>query len=208
MENIYEVIGFIASFIVLVSLLFRSIKRLRFTNLVGSLIFTLYGFLISAYPVMLMNAGIVLINIYFLRQMYTSKDYFSVITFKKDETYVKTFVDFHKEDIEKFMTFEESLIEHSDFRFLVLRNTVPAGIMVFKALDKETLEVTLDYASPQYQDFKTGKHVYDYELDHFKNAGYKTIVAYTASASHSKYLTKMGFTQTTHHQKPAYVKQI
>ncbi|WP_138417511.1 YgjV family protein [Aquibacillus sediminis] len=65
-----EWLGYLASFIVLVSLLMSNILKLRWINLLGSGLFSLYGFLIGALPVGFMNLGIVFINIYYLVQLY------------------------------------------------------------------------------------------------------------------------------------------
>ncbi|WP_047985647.1 YgjV family protein [Ornithinibacillus californiensis] len=61
-----EWLGYLASLIVLISLLMSSIKKLRWINMIGSSLFSLYGFLIGALPVGIMNLGIVFINIYYL----------------------------------------------------------------------------------------------------------------------------------------------
>lgn len=74
--NWLEWLGYLASLIVLISLLMNSILKLRWINLLGSSIFSLYGFLIGALPVGFMNLGIVLINIYHLVKIYHSKEYF------------------------------------------------------------------------------------------------------------------------------------
>ena len=46
-----EGFGYLASVLVVISLMMRSIVRLRWINLVGAACFTAYGILISAYPV-------------------------------------------------------------------------------------------------------------------------------------------------------------
>lgn len=69
-----EWLGFIASFIILVSLLMSEIKLLRWINLIGALLFGIYGVLISSTPTMFMNFGIVAINIYYLTKMYGQKN--------------------------------------------------------------------------------------------------------------------------------------
>jgi hypothetical protein len=74
--NWLEWLGYLASLIVLISLLMNSILKLRWINLLGSSIFSLYGFLIGALPVGFMNLGIALINIYHLIKIYHSKEYF------------------------------------------------------------------------------------------------------------------------------------
>lgn len=65
----YEIVGYIASALVAVSLMMSSIFRLRVINLVGAALFTVYGLLIGAYPVAAMNLFIVLIDLYYLRDM-------------------------------------------------------------------------------------------------------------------------------------------
>ena len=65
--NYFELLGYSASVLVAISLTMRSLTRLRVINLVGSLLFTIYGFIIGAYPVAVLNAFIVLVNIYYLQ---------------------------------------------------------------------------------------------------------------------------------------------
>ena len=64
-----EIVGYVASVLVAVSLMMSSILKLRIINLVGSAAFTVYGLLIGAYPVAAVNLLIVFINLYYLRQM-------------------------------------------------------------------------------------------------------------------------------------------
>ncbi len=52
---IYEIIGYTASILVAVSLMMRSVFKLRVINLPGAVAFTAYGLLIGAYPVAAVN---------------------------------------------------------------------------------------------------------------------------------------------------------
>lgn len=61
-----ELLGYAASLFVVMSLLMSDIKKLRYVNLVGCTLFVIYGLLIGAYPVVLMNMAAACINIYFL----------------------------------------------------------------------------------------------------------------------------------------------
>ena len=74
-----ELLGYLASVLVAVSLMMSRILRLRVINLVGSLAFTLYGVLIGAYPVAAVNAFIVLINLWYLSRMLRAKEYFRIL---------------------------------------------------------------------------------------------------------------------------------
>ncbi|MFW6298515.1 MAG: hypothetical protein ACOC14_02430 [Bacillota bacterium] len=208
METLYEWIGYLASFFILVSLIMTSVKRLRLINLVGALLFTIYGYLISAYPVMIMNAGIVIVNLYYLKQIFTSEDFFKTLSVAKDDDYVHALIHFYKDNIQKFMPVDASVLEDSEFRILILRNMDPAGLFVAKPYDESTLEITLDYALPMFQDFKTGAFIYEKERELFKNHGYHKMIAFAKSEKHEKYLKRMGFKATEMNGQSTFVKSI
>ncbi len=206
--ELVEWIGYVASFIILVSMFMGSLKRLRLINLFGSTLFAIYGFLIASPPVMIMNFGIAAINIHYLRQIFISREYFTVLPVEKDGGYVSALLSFHRRDIERFMAVEKDILQTSDFRYLVLRNMKPAGIFIAREYDAETLEVMLDYAIPPFQDFKTGEHIYRREQERFKQAGYRTFVAFPRSHTHRKYLKRMGFRETSIDNEAALIKHI
>lgn len=71
--NITEWLGYLASSLILLSMMMSSIKKLRWINLSGAALFSIYGFIISAMPVAFMNAMVVFINIYHLFHLYFGK---------------------------------------------------------------------------------------------------------------------------------------
>jgi hypothetical protein len=66
----FETLGYLASIFVAVSLMMRSLTKLRVINLVGALLFTAYGLIIAAYPVAAVNGFTVLVNLYYLQQSF------------------------------------------------------------------------------------------------------------------------------------------
>ena len=60
----HEIIGIIATLFVLVSFLFTNEKRIRQVNIIGALIFVVYGIIIAALSVYLLNGALVIIHIY------------------------------------------------------------------------------------------------------------------------------------------------
>lgn len=68
--NFYELLGYSASLMIALSLSMRSLLTLRVINLTGALLFTIYGLLIGALPVAALNFYIVLVNLYYLQQMF------------------------------------------------------------------------------------------------------------------------------------------
>lgn len=69
--NVIEIVGVIASILILISMCFNSSSYkgsllLRIFNLIGSIILTVYGSLIQAFSVVFLNGILVLVNIYYL----------------------------------------------------------------------------------------------------------------------------------------------
>ncbi len=60
----YEIIGTTASIIVVLSFLTKSEKSIRIINVIGSLIFILYGILINSFSIIILNSMLILINFY------------------------------------------------------------------------------------------------------------------------------------------------
>jgi len=188
-----EYIGYIASIIVLISLLMSSIKKLRWINLFGSITFAVYGFLIGSIPVGLLNIGTSLINIYYLVKIFNSKDFFTLLPISTSTQYFEYFLKFHQKDILKFFPEVNLKVENSEVTFYILRNTVPAGVFVGSKYSNDTLLIKLDYVVPMYRDFKMGKYVYTKQKELFLSKGYSKLVSFSDNPQHEKYLLKMGY---------------
>ena len=61
-----EWIGYAASLFVLLSFLMRNITTLRYVNTLGCMFFVIYGILLNSYPIIITNAAIILVNLYYL----------------------------------------------------------------------------------------------------------------------------------------------
>lgn len=205
---VLEWIGYIASLIVLISLLMSSVKKLRMINLIGASLFGTYGFLIGSLPTGFMNLGIVMIDIYFLYKMYMSKEFFRVIPIENDTDYLNHFLDFYKADIESYQDISDIDFEKSAVKLYLLRNMNPAGIFICNEFDKKTLEITLDYVIPMFRDLKNGQFIFEGQKLYFLGKGYNRFVVFTENIKHIKYLKKMGFTETKVKTKIGFVKTI
>lgn len=71
--NVVEGLGYLASILVAISFLMKSINKLRFVNLIGSICFVIYAIAIHAIPVALINLFTVCINVYYLTSKNTSR---------------------------------------------------------------------------------------------------------------------------------------
>lgn len=203
-----EWLGYLASLIVLMSLLMSSIIKLRWINLLGSSIFSLYGFLIGALPVGFMNLCIGIINIYYLVKIYRSKEYFKILPIEGNSTYFNYFLDFYNGEIEKYSSTSQFNINDSNVSFYILRNLVPAGVFIASRHDENTLKVELDFAIPEYRDFKIGNYIYKNSKEYFLNKGFSKFICFSSNNYHIKYLKRMGFKETTDNSSKYFVKSI
>ncbi|WDV45772.1 hypothetical protein PV797_20105 [Clostridiaceae bacterium M8S5] len=207
MENWLEWLGYLASLIVLISLLMSSILKLRWINLIGALLFSLYGFLINALPVGFMNLGIAFINIYYLFKIYRSKEYFKILPIENDSLYFKNFLNFYKDDIEKYSETKID-IDNSDISFYILRNMIHAGLFIGSRYNNNTLRVNLDFVVPEYRDFKIASFIFGQNRDYFVKKGYSKLICFSTENEHTKYLTKMGFEKSSIDGKQCFLKTI
>ena len=67
--TLIEVVGYLASIVVLCSFTMKDVKKLRMVNIVGCLLFVAYGFMMPTIriglPIIITNAAIMGINTYY-----------------------------------------------------------------------------------------------------------------------------------------------
>jgi hypothetical protein len=192
---IYEIIGYIASLLVAISLMMSSILKLRIINLVGAVFFTIYGLLIHAYPVAAVNFFIVLIDLYYLYQMVSAKEFFRLLEVRPDSEYLRYFLSFYEKDIRRFQPDFTFSPQPQQLTLFVLRNLVPAGLVIGEVREAGSLYLQLDYAIPGYRDLKIGRFVYQQHTQDFRARGIQRIYAQAGAPSHNRYLEQIGFTQ-------------
>jgi len=203
-QTLFEIIGYLASIIIAISLLMKSLIRLRIINGIGALVFVVYGILINAYPVAVMNAIIFVIDIYFLLQMLKRNDYFTIMEISPNSTYLTYFLNFHHEDIQNFFPDFTYHPEESDLAFFVLRNTIPAGLVIIRKMGNNG-KVLLDYALKDYRDFKIGSFIFDDNADQLINRGIDYLETQSQIPSHIRYLRQMEFKQKEDNR---FIKQL
>ena len=191
-QTLFELIGYLASIIIAISLLMKSLIRLRILNGIGALFFVVYGILIHAYPVAVLNGIIVIIDSYYLLQMLKRSDYFTLMEVSSNSTYLAYFLDFHREDIHSFFPDFSYQPEQSDLVFFVLRNTIPAGLVIIRKEGNKG-SVLLDYALKDFRDFKIGSFIFDDNADLLLGHGIDHLETYSQNPEHVRYLIQMGF---------------
>lgn len=186
---IYEIIGYIASVLIAVSLMMSSVIKLRLINLIGAATFAVYGVLIGSIPVALMNGFIVLINIYFLYNMMGNKEYFKILKVKSSSQYLRYFIDFYSDEMQNV----RPDINEKTVGFFVLRDMVPAGLLLGEFDEKGIFTIYLDFVIPNYRDFKIGRYLFEEQKNYFREMGVTKFQTDPGDEDHQQYLNKMGF---------------
>jgi len=191
-QTIFAIIGYIASIILAISLLMKSLIRLRVLNGIGALIYVFYGILIKAYPVAVLNGIIFFIDLYFLLQMLKRRDYFTLMAVEPNSAYLNHFLQFHIQDIHNFFPKFEYYASQDDIIYFVLRNTIPAGLVIIRQ-EKNNGKVILDYALKDYRDFKIGGFIFNDNANILTDHGIEHLTVESTIPSHIRYLRQMGF---------------
>lgn len=192
----YEIIGYAASVLIAVSLMMSSIIKLRILNLSGAFTFTVYGYLIGSMPVLLLNALIVGINIYYLFVILSAKEYFKLLGIDPGSEYLRHFLKFYENEIKKFNPAFEYIQTEKQKIYFMLRNLIPAGLFIVEIIEEGVAEVKLDFVIPGYRDFKTGKFIFYKKRNIFTDNGITKIITRAGTERHRQYLQKMGFEKT------------
>jgi hypothetical protein len=192
-DTLLELVGYLASGLVILSLSMRSIWRLRLVGLVGAIAFGVYGILIGSYPVAITNAIIVGLHSWHLRAMMRYEEYFTILEVRPDSLYLAYFCQFHSDEIRRFFPGWTHDPKPGERTLFVLRDMVPAGLWISRAHDDGSLEIVLDYVIPRYRDFKVGKFVYSADSPILDGTDRTRVWTEARTDDHATYLERMGF---------------
>ena len=192
--DLYQIIGYSGSVLVAVSLMMKNILYLRRVNLIGASVFALYGFLVGAYPVFLLNSFISIVDIYYLYEMNKKKELFSLMpVLDNRHLFLNKFIDYYHLDIMQFFPeFKKDELANANC-FFILRNLLPVGLFIYKEISAAKIKIIIDYAIPDYRDLKNGKFIYYAESSFLKDKGYQELLAESSIKVHQKYLLNIGF---------------
>jgi len=189
--NWVEWFGYSASLVILISLTMSSIIKLRILNLIGCILFTVFAYFIQSWPTLVMNLGIVFINLYFLYGIYSTKEEFKLVSTSLDSEHLKHFITNNEFEIAK----QASVIQlyQANRAFYMLRDNHVAGLLVGTLTEDGCFTIYVDYVLPKFQDHKLGLYYFKTDTHFLKERGIKTIKAYATTQAHKSYLTKVGF---------------
>lgn len=188
-----ELVGYLASALVVASLAMTSVVRLRIVSLVGSVVFVAYGLLLPSVPIILTNVAVAALNLWFLRKEFGGNRDLGAVPIAPDAPFLLDFLRSHEADIRTFHPgFQPPSAE--DFALVLTRDGLPAGALVGTPEDG-TLRLRLDYVMHAYRDSRIGNWLYGPGAKVFTDAGFSTLVAGPASDALRNYLLGVGFTE-------------
>jgi len=65
----YELIGLLAGIFVLISFLFKDVRTIRLFNIIGAAVFVIYGILINALSVWILNGILIFVHLFYLTKL-------------------------------------------------------------------------------------------------------------------------------------------
>jgi hypothetical protein len=190
---VLELIGYAGSVLIAISLMMTSILRLRLINLAGSAAFSVYGLLIGAYPVAILNGFIVVVNAFHLARIFRAKEYFQLLPLKPDSQYLPYFLSFYREEIRRILPDFKYNPSANQVLLFILRDCSPVGVFIAEQRRDGVLRVILDFVIPRYRDLKIGRFLFVERAAFFKERGFKEIIISPRTAEFGAYLVKVGF---------------
>ncbi|TXT64058.1 MAG: hypothetical protein BAJALOKI1v1_620009 [Promethearchaeota archaeon] len=189
-----EIIGYVGSIFVAISLMMKNILKLRIINMLGALFFMTYSLILMTYPIFIVNLIICIVDLYYVYTLLTKEELFSMISLQDNNSpFLTSFIRYYYEDIIKFFpSFSIKVMENAEIA-IICRDMVPVGLFASKAINNTQIEVLIDYIIPKYRDFKNAEFVYRKEMEKYLNKGYDCFITYTDNGIHKTYLKKIGY---------------
>jgi hypothetical protein len=201
-----EIVGYVASVVIIIALTMTSVLRLRIIGLIGSATFAVYGVLISAVPVMITNVIIMGVHAFYLREMLGTKEYFTLLEVREGSAYLRYFIDFHQDDILRRLPDFTLRSSPTHLRLFILRNAVPAGLLIADCRSDGTMVIDLDFVRPEYRDFKIAKYLFTPGSGVLAGRQIKRAFSPPGTELNQRYLKRMGFIESSSPDFPGYLE--
>ena len=186
-----ELVGYMASALVVTSLAMTSVVRLRTISLAGSLTFVVYGVLIESIPIAVANASIALLNIWFLSRELSGRRDLGAVVVPADSPFLLDFLAHHANDIANFQP-DYDIAAPFDCAVVLTRDGLPAGV-VLGTRDDGRLDIDLDYVLKAHRDSRLGAWLFGRGSGVFRSAGITEVTSAAVHGIHPGYLARMGF---------------
>lgn len=206
MRTVLELIGWVGSALIVLSVMQARVLRFRILNFAGSLIATAYNAILGIWPFVAMNAVIAGISLYWIRRLTRERHdpgAYAVIPVPADDPYLAHVLALNGQDIARHQPDFEPAPTPGRSTFLVLRGDEPVGIVAVRPEGDGVGLVELDWVKPRFRDFTPGEFVYR-DAGELAAAGYRRVEVLTHEALDREYLRAVGFRT----EKARWVREI
>ncbi|MFH5823072.1 hypothetical protein [Georgenia sp. AZ-5] len=190
---VLEIVGWIGSAVVVLSMMQQRILRLRVINLAGCLIMVLYNGVLGVWPVMALNvvlAGVQTFHIYRLLGTRHSGATYAVVRVDPAGEYLRHLLGQHRADIARFTPGFTGPARGGE-AYVIVRGDENVGYVLLHDAGDGVAQVDLDYVTEKYRDLTPGEFVF-HSSDVLREAGYRKVV--TAPGMREPYYSRIGFT--------------
>ncbi|HVN48457.1 MAG TPA: hypothetical protein VMU30_06495 [Bacteroidota bacterium] len=201
-------VGYLASAFLAISLIVTREMWFRWVNLCGCLTFVLYGYLIDAFPVILANGILAVINIVQIVNLSTHREHFEYVQIHHGDDIVESFIKFYQKDLRKYFPDFRFTTDENRICFMVLRNALMANLFVARKEEDGAIVVEINYTIPKFRDYKVGKFIFDEGRAYLQSRGVKTIFTKTYFKGHTQFLKRMGFTSIVRNNEQYFEKSL
>lgn len=188
---ILEIIGWIGSVLVVVSLAQARVWRFRVLNFAGAALATFYNAVLGIWPFAAMNGVIAVIDAYWMvrlkREAHLSSEAYELVEVDHDDAFLAHFLKIHGDDARThYPDFDPG--RPSQTNVLVMRGDEAVGVVVVADTTNDTARISLDYVTERFRDFSPGRFVYE-NSGLFDRMGVRRI----QTTGDPEYLQRMGF---------------
>ncbi len=189
---ILELIGWIGSAMVVLSLAQARVWRFRVMNFAGAVLATFYNAVLGIWPFAAMNGIIAVIDAYWMarlrRESQPTSEAYELVEVNHDDAFLAHFLKIHGDDARRHYPGYDPQAP-TETNVLVMRGDETVGLVAIADTSDATARVTLDYVTERFRDFSPGKFVYT-NSGLFDRLGVKRIVT---AGGDPEYLRRMGF---------------
>lgn len=203
MSGYIDLLGYAASFIILVSLTMKSIVKLRWINAIGSLLFVLFAFLTKSTPTIVMNLGIIVIDLWYVLGITVKHSDYHLVKAERGSAWLEFFYKSNKIEIDDIFG-SDAFDDAKNFSYFVCNKEI-VGLLAWKERTPVECLIVIDFVTPRFRDFKIGKYFFLQHLSIFREKGYSLLMYENVGKRHWKYLEKLGFIESS---RGCFVKDI
>ena len=195
-----EIFGYFGSALVVLSMLMSSIVKLRVVNTIGSIVSGIYALIVGAFPLVLMNGCLIVINVYNLYKLLKTKQVYDFVETTTEDVLVNYFLNRYYEDIKVYFPAFDLENSKGKLAFIACCEGKPAGALIGE-LKEGKFNILIDYSTPEYRDCSVGNFFYSQLTS--KNIQ-EIIFSQQLTKVHQDYMDKVGFVKVDN----TYIKKI